>query len=258
MSSVATTLPLPQETLRILVGPFSDPALFERGGDEQAADIAALCGVAPDAQVLDVGCGCGRLARALARYLGPAGRYEGFDLARELVAWCKQNLEPRLPNFRFSFADIHSRDRNPSGTVAAAGFRFPFAADTFDLAVLTSVFTHMMPDEIENYVGELARVLKPGGRGFISVFLFDREAEAAVASGSTIFDFRHPIGPCLTFNRDAPDDGIACRTEWFLALVRRHGLRVAQIRRGNRRDVRSYEIHQDYVVVRKAGARDTE
>jgi SAM-dependent methyltransferase len=257
MSSVATTLPLPPENLRILVGPFSDPALFERGGDEQAADIAGLCGVAPDAHVLDVGCGCGRLARALARYLGPAGRYEGFDLARELVAWCKQNLEPRLPNFRFSFADINSRDRNPQGTVAAASFRFPFAADRFDLAILTSVFTHMMPDEIENYVGELARVLKPGGRGFMSVFLFDREAEAAVASGSTIFDFRHPIGPCLTFNRDAPDDGIACRTEWFLALVERHGLRVAQIRRGNWREVRSYEIHQDFVV-RRAGGRDTE
>ena len=116
MSSVATTLPLPPENLRILVGPFSDSALFERGGDEQAADIAALCGVAPDAQVLDVGCGCGRLARALTRYLGPAGRYEGFDLARALVAWCKQNLEPQLPNFRFSFADIHSHDRNPTPT----------------------------------------------------------------------------------------------------------------------------------------------
>jgi len=256
MSSVTAKLPLPPENLRILVGPFADPALFERGGDEQAADIAALCGVASDAHVLDVGCGCGRLARALVRYLGPAGRYEGFDLARELVAWCKQNLEPRLPNFRFSFADIRSHDRNPQGAVTAADFRFPVAADTFDLALLSSVFTHMIPDAIENYVGELARVLKPGGRGFISVFLFDREAAAAVASGSTIFDFRHPIGPCLTFNRDAPDDGIACRTEWFLAIVERHGLRVAQIRRGNWREVRSYEIHQDYVVVRNAGARD--
>jgi SAM-dependent methyltransferase len=256
MSSTVTALPLPPENLRILVGPFSDPALFERSGDEMAAEIAALCGLGAGAQVLDVGCGCGRLARALARHLGPAERYEGFDLARELVAWCKQNLEPQLPNFHFSFADIRSQDQNPNGAVSAEDFRFPFAAGVFDLAILSSVFTHMMPEEIENYVGELARVLKEGGCGFVSVLLFDREAEAAVADGSTIFDFRHPIGPCLTFNPDAPEDGIACRSDWFLDLVARHGLRVEAIRRGNWRRVRSYEVQHDRVVVRNAGPRD--
>jgi hypothetical protein len=42
----------------------------------------------------------------------------------------------------------------------------------------------------------------------MSVFLYDGEAESAVATGSTIFDFRHPIGPCLTFDRNALREGL--------------------------------------------------
>jgi len=245
-------MPVPPENLRVWVGPFSDADLFVRSGDRMVNDIVALCDLAADAQVLDVGCGCGRLARALAGHLGPKGRYDGFDLAPELIAWCKQHLEARLPNFRFSFVDVRSADRNPQGSVAATAFRFPADNNTFDLAILSSIFTHMLPEEIENYVAELARVLKPGGRCFVTVFLFDNEAESAVATGSTIFDFRHPIGPCLTFDRHAPEEGIACWKQWFLDLVERNGFRIDVLQLGNWRGVRSYEISQDCVVARKS------
>jgi SAM-dependent methyltransferase len=244
-------LPIPPESLRIWVGPFSDAELFARSGEEMVAEIVCLCGVAPDAHVLDVGCGCGRLSRAFAGYLSSEGRYEGFDVAQVLIDWCKQQLEPQLPNFHFSFVDVRTRDRNPEGAVAPTAFRFPFADNTFDLAVVSSVFTHMLPDEIDNYTAQLSRVLKPTGRCFMSVFLFDSEAEAAVARGSTIFDFRHPIGPCLTFDRERPHEGIACRKPWFVELIERNGLRIDVVRPGSWRRVRSYQVSQDYVVARK-------
>jgi SAM-dependent methyltransferase len=244
-------LPLPPESLRIWVGPFSDAELFARSGEETAAEIATLCGLAPGARVLDVGCGCRRLSRALAGYLSSEGRYEGFDVAQELIDWCKQQLEPRLPNFHFAFANVRTRDCNPDGAVAGTAFRFPFADNTFDLAVVSSVFTHMLPDEIENYMAQLSRVLKPDGHCFMSVFLFDREAEAAVAKGSTIFDFRHAIGLCLTFDREHPDEGIACRRQWFFELIERNGFRIDVVQPGHWREVRSYQVSQDYVVARK-------
>lgn len=251
MSDRPATLPLPPESLRILVGPFSDAALFARSGDAMVADVVSLCGLATHAKVLDVGCGCGRMARALARYLGPAGRYDGFDPTSDLVVWCRQNLEPHLPNFRFTVADIRSPDRNPGGSIAAPEFRFPFAERTFDLAILSSVFTHMLPDAIAHYVAELARVVTPGGCCFITVFLFDAAGEAAVAAGTTIFDFRHPVGPCLTFNPDEPYDGLACRPQWLFGLLERHGFVIETVRPGNWRRVRSYEVSQDYVVARR-------
>jgi len=244
-------LPVPPENLRVTVGPFSDGGVFARSGEEMVSDIVALCDIAADATVLEVGCGCGRLARAFANHIASGGRYHGFDLSREAIAWCRQELQPRLANFRFAFVDVQSPTFNPTGTIAATALRFPYPDRAFDLAVVSSVFTHMLPDAIEHYVAELARVVKRGGRCFITVFLFDRDAAAAVAKGDTIFDFRHPVGPCLAFDRARPEEGVACRTDWFVALLARHGFAIDSVRTGNWRRVRAYEISQDYVVVRK-------
>lgn len=184
-------LPVPPERLRMWVGPFSDAELFCRSGEQHAAEIAHFCHLSSHARVLDVGCGCGRIARALPGILGANGHYEGIDVARPLIAWCKEHLEPQLPNFRFSFVDVRDRDRNPEGTVCGSSFEFPFDSHVFDVAIGVSLFTHMLPEEVSNYVAQLSRVLRPEGRCFLSLFLFDADAKAAVARGSTIFDFRH-------------------------------------------------------------------
>src|SRR5215470_4334405 len=103
--AMTMALPVPPENLRVTVGPFSDGGLFACSGDEMVSDIVALCDVAADACVLEVGCGCGRLARAFASHIASGGSYHGFDLSREAIAWCRQELQPRLANFRFAFVD---------------------------------------------------------------------------------------------------------------------------------------------------------
>ncbi len=241
-------LPLPPKDLRVWVGPFSDPALFERSGEEMVASVIALCGLSPAARILEVGCGCGRLARAFAGFLGPSGSYEGFDVAPALVDWCGRHLAPLLPGFRFSFADIQVPGYNPTGAVAASAYRFPFAAHAFDAAVVASVFTHMLADEIENYTAELGRVLKPGAQVFITALLFDDEAARAVAQGSTVFELRHPVGPCMTFDPDHPREGIACPEAWLTEVLARNGFDIGTKRRGNWRQVRSYEVSHDIVI----------
>lgn len=234
--------------MRIGVGPFADPAEFERSGARMAHEISQLCTLARNAHVLELGCGCGRLARAFAGHLSPEGAYEGCDVDAAAIAWCKQNLAPHLPNFHFTAVDVRAGSHNPLGSTTAEQFRFPYPETKFDLVIAASLFTHMLPDGIANYVSEVRRVLKPEGRLFMSVFLFDEDAQTAVRNGTTIFNFANPIGPCLTFDAERPEEGIACQEEWLIGLLNAHDFSIEHVQRGNWRTVNSYAISQDYVI----------
>ena len=115
------------------------------------------------------------------------------------------------------------------------------------LVILSSI----LPEAIK-FLRETVQVLQPGAPAFISLFLFDETAAKAVNSQTTLFDFRHRIGSCLTFDPVHPEEGIACDEAWFLEEVNRAGLQLSTVHRGDWREVRSYLITQDYVVATKA------
>ena len=74
---------------------------FKVLGDAFLQFFITYGGLQPTDRVLDVGCGVGRMARALTGYL-TSGEYEGFDIMRASVSWCNVNISPRFPNFHFS------------------------------------------------------------------------------------------------------------------------------------------------------------
>ena len=248
-------LPIPPLALRQGVGPFADAQLFARSGADLAGEIVQLCSLPRDARVLEIGCGCGRLARGLADHLTPHGRFQGFDIDRLATAWCDQNLGPRLPNFRFTAVDVRGGSHNASGSIPAERFCFPYADSEFDLAIAASVFTHMLPDGIVRYVSEAHRVLRPEGALFMTVLLFDQTAAIAVRSGTTIFNFIHPVGPCLTFDAEKPEEGIACSENWLTDVLKENGFVIECLLRGNWRTTNSYCVRHDYVLARNAPER---
>ena len=77
-----------------------------------------------------------------------------------------------------------------------------------DVAFLTSVFTHMLPEDVEHYLDELARVLKPGGRTLITWFLL---LGAFVAANQWLFAL---VGAC-------PASVVLGRTPCFRSEVTR-------------------------------------
>ncbi|OQY59507.1 MAG: hypothetical protein B6245_06300 [Desulfobacteraceae bacterium 4572_88] len=133
--------------------------------------------IRPNAHFLDVGCGCGRVARCLLSL--PLKSYTGFDRNPGMIRWCQENIEPNAPNFHFHCFDIRSiyvLQDGHKGVADAASFHFPFSDQVFDAALLSSVFTHMPLEESANYLRELHRVLRPGGKVLLSVF-FTEQAE---------------------------------------------------------------------------------
>jgi SAM-dependent methyltransferase len=72
---------------------------------------------------------------------------------------------------------------NPAGTIPPAAFVFPYSDQSFDFVILSSVFTHMLTGDVEQYLGEIARVLRPGGRVFVTLFLLNAESLALQEGG---------------------------------------------------------------------------
>jgi SAM-dependent methyltransferase len=149
---------LPPRRLQLSVG----EGEFAATGDELLSRLVSLCGLRPEDRVLDVGCGAGRLARPLAGFLSLDGAYAGLDADPAAIAWCRRRYA-HFPQFAFVPADVPAAGLDAGGTGAAA-FAFPFADGSFDVAVLVSGLDHLSDQEALHRLGQVRRVLAPGGR----------------------------------------------------------------------------------------------
>jgi len=129
----------------------------------------------PNERVLDVGCGIGRMAVPLTTYLEERANYEGFDIVADGINWCRNNISSKFPNFHFQLADVFNKNYNPNGQHKASEYKFPYENESFDFIFLTSVFTHILPQDLKNYFSEISRVLKRNGRCLITFFLLNKE-----------------------------------------------------------------------------------
>ncbi len=210
----------PPRRLQQLVGD-SD---FVQTGDEFGALLERLRVLGPEARVLDVGCGAGRIARALAGRLRPPGSYDGFDVMPEAVAWCTQAYRKIRVPFRFAHADIANAVYNPGGAVAATAYRFPYETGAFDLVLATSVFTHLLPETAAHYLAEAARVLAPDGLLFTTWFLLRPEPPAGARFRFTRID----DGPAAVADPALPEAAVAYETGWLEAGLAAGGLTLRE------------------------------
>ena len=180
---------------------------FKKTGIEFRDLFIKIGGLKPTDRVLDIGSGIGRIAAPLTGYLSQEGSYEGFDIVEYGIEWSKKNITSRHPNFHFQLADIHNDHYNPKGRYPAAEYVFPFADETFDFAYLTSVFTHMPRPEVEQYIREISRVLKPNGRAFVTFFLLNEESRELMKSAKSAHNIQYPMdGRYIAY----PDDPEVC------------------------------------------------
>jgi SAM-dependent methyltransferase len=226
---------------------------FERTGEQFLGYFRDLGGLRPDARVLDIGCGIGRMALPLIEYLD-AGSYAGFDVGRPMVRWCQANISARRPDFEFAWAPVYNAKYNPFGTVAGTEFRFPYPDASFDFDFATSLFTHLTADDMRHYVSEASRTLRPGGTCLFTFFLLTPEARAEVATGRAMLDFRHPLGGgAATTTPARPEEAIAYPVELVREALAEVGLRVREpIHHGLWCDTPGGLTLQDIVIAERA------
>ncbi len=228
---------------------------FEAIGQHFVEHFRAIGGLEPHHRVLDVGCGIGRMAIPLTRFLSHEGSYDGFDIVPHGIAWCSRKITPRFPNFRFQLVPVRNRDYNPGGVRAADTFAFPYPDASFDFVFLTSVFTHMLSRDIGNYMREIARVLAPGGTAFVTWFVLNDASRALLAAQRSTMQFRYLVDDGLTVNMENPEQAVAYDEKRVRDWYDVNALLVdAPIHFGSWSGREGGASFQDIVVAKKASA----
>jgi SAM-dependent methyltransferase len=226
---------------------------YEKIGQEFRTLFTQFGGLQPSHRVLDVGCGIGRMAVPLTSYLAADTEYRGFDVVEKGVRWCQKNITPRYPHFQFQHANIENSFYNPHGIYKPSDYKFPYDDSSFDFVFATSVFTHMLPSETENYLAQISRVLKRGGTCFSTFFLMTEEVRGFIEAGSSTQNFIHGMDGYYTTALETPELAIAFRDDYIRDLFAKFGLTISQpIHYGSWCGRPSFLSYQDIVIATKS------
>jgi len=222
-------------------------------GDHWLDRLQRWAALGPHDRVLEVGCGPGRSALALGTFLDDGG-YEGIDVDKRVIRWCRRHVTPRWPDGRFTHVDVWNGSYNRRGKIAPEDFAFPFPDGSFDVAFATSVFTHMLEADVRRYLDEARRVLRPGGHLLATFFLV---GEAALAAGPGDWDIAFTRAEDATWllRHDAPEKAVAFDEAAVRAWVAGAGLELVEVHPGEwirPGGGESYD-YQDTVIARRPG-----
>lgn len=119
--------------------------------------LLAWASIMPGERVLDVGCGSGGAARAAAEIVGPSGLVVGVDPCRRALEVARQRAPEDVP-----MAFIQNTAERMVG----------IEDKSFDCVVASLALEEFQ--DLHAAMGEIRRVLRPGGRFVASVTAFDR------------------------------------------------------------------------------------
>ena len=140
--------PPPENLTRRVVGKGDEDAYRQSGLVNSGRILRCLADAGCDlagtsTEVLDFGCGCGRLLQCFARYADRC-RLVGADVDEQAIAWCRS---------AFDFAEFAVLPKvSPSD----------FETARFDVIYAYSVFSHLPEQSHRAWLEELHRIAKPG------------------------------------------------------------------------------------------------
>jgi len=240
-----------------------DGSIFSYGqvAGETAAYLKLPCGLRPASGMPGAGCWCGRAASLPKHCIRAPGCYHGFDAVEALIDAAGRIFDPS--RFHFRHPSVFSEEYNPDPSAPGPGtVRFPYDGGYFDIVILNSVFTHMLPRGMGRYVSEVSRVLKADGRCFATFFLRQNNPEDQGGK----WDARHdwdglhavdgaPKDRVAVGDREKPGSWVAYDADYVLDTFGGAGMRAVHGPLfGNWSGNLDWLTHQDVLVFGKGAA----
>lgn len=211
---------LPPKSMRNAMcgDPFRSDSFYFLSAVLEATRFSARLGYTQSSRVVDIGCGLGRLATGLLVEFGDV-RYLGIDANEKFVRWCRENIEKYHPAFQFVHLDMANELYNPAGTLDASELRLPLDDASADIVYLCGVFTNMAREDVDSYIGEVGRILRPQGRCFVTAFVEDDVPDVTInPTGYVPYVCNEPL-LVVRYNR-----------QWLFSTFQQHGLQVEDFR----------------------------
>jgi SAM-dependent methyltransferase len=215
-----------------------------------------------DMRILDLGCGLGRSSTPFVDYLsGGRGHLVGVDVIERMAAFCRKVIGARYANASFyacavpeSYLNDQQRE-NPSRLLPIEEILVQH--QPFDLVIAFSVFTHLLPEEMDAYFSLFDRILTPDGRLVLTFLFLDEWTRPKVrnrALPSMILpDTPNPmpeLGRICFASPSNPRAVVAISFDDVLAMVKAHGFQPEQIHFGSWRGLPS-ETFQDALILQR-------
>ena len=221
--------------IRQKVGGLND---FEGSGGEYMAYLKVLCNLMPGDNVLDIGCGCGLMCLpvtenpTLPQFISP-GHYVGLDINEALIDWCQRHLSNENTDFFW--------------LGGSQNFKMKASHGSFDVILAKSLFTHLLPSEVSEYLVEIKSLLNPlGGRGLLTFFLLNEGKREGRYKFERWDGFDHFSVERPTRARSA----IAYKEEWILGHLEEVGFSI-DVYYGSWRGNNKGLSFQDIIIIRR-------
>lgn len=173
--------------------------------------------------ILDIGSGIGRSAVGLRDFqyhgAGFTGHYHGFDVDKDMLAWCRDNF-PK-DHFTFTFVDakssIYSPDAEPTETTLDVGAH----QGQVDFVFSQSLFTHLLEEDLRQYLAKSFDAMRPGGVIAMTFFCMDDLRDLEILGGR--WTFKHQVGPAFIENEKYPEAAVAYDRSWMIQAFEEAG-----------------------------------
>ena len=172
--------------------------------------------VTAEADIVEIGCGCGRIAMHLNEgYF--SGTYLGIDIDPEMIEYCRSYFPS--PRFSFRLSPHRSSTYRASERSRQEANLFTIAQpDSKDFIYSTSLFTHLLEEEMAFYLRESFRALRCNGIIVMSFFCIEH-----VEMGRP-WTFSHRGNAYIDIEK-YPEAAIAYSKNYMIRLVRELGFR---------------------------------
>lgn len=177
--------------------------------------------------VVELGCGCGRIARALNAPWWDAwfeGTYVGVDIDNEMIEYCRNNFP--VERFKFILSPHKSATYSPNKLDATSPTPTEFIIaepNSKDFVYSLSLYTHLLEAEVIDYLQKIYRILREGGIMYMTFFCMEY-----VELGRR-WTFQHRLGQAYVESEQYPEAAVAYHEAFMTELATNCGFREVTV-----------------------------